>query len=105
MEKGYPADFVLAGNTVEEQNEGKFYISKRVAEAHSEGKVRTSLYPMRTSDYHLLRAGMYAGRAGFSCDGVGGRDGRLLSAQRALREYIAYVVSEQKAVSRPLRLL
>ena len=38
----------------------------------------------------------YAGRAGFSCDGVGGRTAGYYLPNALLREYIAYVVMNKK---------
>ena len=93
MEKGYPAELVLA-ETQSKNTRENFLYSKRVAEAHSEGKPYCCIYA--TSDYHLLRAGLYAGRAGFSCDGVGGRTAGYYLPNALLREYIAYVVMNKK---------
>ena len=93
MEKGYPAELVLT-ETQSKNTKENFLYSKRVAEAHSEGKPYCCIYA--TSDYHLLRAGLYAGRAGFSCDGVGGRTAGYYLPNALLREYIAYVVMNKK---------
>ena len=59
-------------------------------------RTRRKIFIYATSDYHLLRAGLYAGRAGFSCDGVGGRTAGYYLPNALLREYIAYVVMNKK---------
>ena len=93
MEQGYDESRILledqSGNTAENM---KF--SREIMEEHSEGK------PYRcvdaTSSYHLLRAGIYARRAGMLMGGIGGKTAFYYLPNAVLREYIAYLVMHKK---------
>lgn len=45
-----------------------------------------------TSNYHVLRAGMYAKQAGLPMDGIGGKTAAYYLPNAMLREYVAFLV-------------
>ncbi|RZT02796.1 YdcF family protein [Cuneatibacter caecimuris] len=93
MEQGYDESRILledqSGNTAENM---KF--SREIMEEHSEGKPYRCVYA--TSSYHLLRAGIYARRAGMLMGGIGGKTAFYYLPNAVLREYIAYLVMHKK---------
>lgn len=64
-------------------------LSKKIMEEHSGGKAYRCVYV--TSNYHLLRAGVFARRAGLRADGIGARTALYYLPTALLREYIGFV--------------
>jgi uncharacterized SAM-binding protein YcdF (DUF218 family) len=68
--------------------------SKEIMDGDAKGKPYRCLYA--TSNYHLLRAGIYARRAGLAADGIGAKTPLYYLPNAVLREYIAYLVLYRK---------
>lgn len=87
-EKGIPEKDILleaeSTNTAE-----NMLFSKAVMDAHSDGKPYNCIYS--TSNYHVLRAGIYAKRAGLNISGIGAKTAWYYLPNALLREYIAYL--------------
>lgn len=49
-----------------------------------------------TNNYHLLRAGIYARKAGVCADGIGAKTARYFIPNGFLREFVAYVLMRKK---------
>jgi len=64
-------------------------LSKQIMDADSKGAPYRAIYA--TSNYHLLRTGIYARRAGLKINGIGSRTALYYLPTALLREYIAYI--------------
>ena len=58
-------------------------------DSESCGKPYKCIYA--TSNYHLLRAGIYARKAGLKINGIGAKTAFYFLPNAILREYIAYI--------------
>lgn len=93
--KGVPeADILLEGRSTSTLENMRF--SKKLIERESGGRPVRCIYA--TSNYHLLRAGVYARRAGLPMDGLGARTALYYLPTALLREYIAFLWLYKKAV-------
>lgn len=91
--KGIPkSDLMLeAASATTLQN---MVFSKVIMDEHSEGKSYHCIYA--TSNYHLLRTGMYARMVGLKMAGIGSKTALYYLPNALIREYIAYVVMYKK---------
>lgn len=93
LEKGVPEKDIL----VERQSLNtaqNMQFSKKVMDTNAAGKRYCCIYS--TSNYHLLRAGMYARKAGMRIDGIGARTALYYLPNALLREYVAYFKMRRK---------
>jgi len=89
FEKGVPKEDVLleeASTTTLENMK----LSKLIMDKHAGLKPYNCIFV--TSNYHLLRTGIYARIAGLSIDGIGAKTALYYLPNALIREYIAYVV-------------
>lgn len=88
IEKGIPEKDILtetkSTNTAENMR-----FSKEMMDARSGENTYHSIYS--TSNYHVLRAGIYAQRAGLNSSGIGAKTAWYYLPNALLREYIAYL--------------
>jgi uncharacterized SAM-binding protein YcdF (DUF218 family) len=86
--QGIPAERLLledqSRNTLENMR-----FSKAIMDADAGGSFYNCIYA--TSNYHVLRAGIYARRAGLRINGIGGKTAFYFLANAFLREYVAYL--------------
>ena len=68
--------------------------AKKIMDELSEGRAYACLFA--TSDYHLLRTGMYAKQIGLRAEGIGARTARYYLPNALIREFVAYVVMHKK---------
>jgi uncharacterized SAM-binding protein YcdF (DUF218 family) len=88
LDKGIPdKDLLLEANSKSTFENMKF--SKEIMDRESEGKPYKCIFV--TSNYHVLRAGILAKRAGLRIDGIGARTAFYYLPNAILREYIAYL--------------
>ena len=87
LEKGIPReDLLLETKSVSTLENMKF--SKEMMDRESGGKPYRCIYA--TNNYHLLRAGIFARKAGLTIDGIGAKTAFYYLPNAILREYIAY---------------
>lgn len=88
LEKGMPeGQLLLEPNSVSTLENMKF--SKELMDRESGGKPYRCIYA--TNNYHVLRAGIYARRAGLKVNGIGAKTALYYLPNAILREYIAYI--------------
>ncbi|MDR2486433.1 MAG: YdcF family protein [Clostridiales Family XIII bacterium] len=93
MCKGVPeADILLEAESTNTMQNMKF--SKRIMDIDSEGQPYLAIYA--TSNYHLLRTGIYARKAGLRISGIGAKTAPYYLPVALLREYIAYIAMHRK---------
>ena len=88
LEKGIPEEHLL----LEDRSASTFEnikFSKELMDADSGGKPYKCIYT--TNNYHVLRAGIFAGRAGLQINGIGAKTAIYYLPNAVLREYIAYL--------------
>jgi uncharacterized SAM-binding protein YcdF (DUF218 family) len=86
--KGIPdEDMLLESKSVSTFENMMF--SKRIMDSESGGKPYRCIYA--TSNYHLLRAGILARKAGLKISGIGAKTALYYLPNAILREYIAYI--------------
>jgi len=68
--------------------------SKEIMDTHSKGKQYNCIYA--TSNYHLLRTGIYAKMVGLKIEGIGSKTALYYLPNALIREYIAYIVMHKK---------
>ena len=93
LEKGIPDEKILleAKSTSTLEN---MLFSKDVMDMDSHGAQYKAIYA--TSNYHLLRSGIYAGKAGLRAFGIGARTAFYYLPNALLREYAAYLYINKK---------
>jgi uncharacterized SAM-binding protein YcdF (DUF218 family) len=88
LEKGIPQeDLLLESKSVSTLENMKF--SKEIMDSKSGGKPYKCIYA--TNNYHLLRAGIFARKAGLKIEGIGAKTAFYFLPNAILREYIAYI--------------
>ena len=88
LEKGVPDEHLLLEiKSVSTMENMKF--SKEIMDEDSNGKPYRAIYV--TSNFHLLRAGIFAKKAGLKIDGIGAKTAFYYLPNAILREYIAYL--------------
>lgn len=92
MEKGIPPEDVLLEESSATTYQNMKY-SKKLIEEREPGRYRC-LYS--TSNYHVLRAGIYARRAGLRAEGLGARTALYYLPNALLREYIAVQMMKKR---------
>ncbi len=68
--------------------------SREIMDRESAGKPYTCIYA--TNNYHVLRAGIYARKAGLKISGIGAKTRFYFLPNAVLREYIAYLYIHRK---------
>lgn len=93
LEKGIPAEDILqearSASTME-----NFLFSKRIMDEDSHGQPYCCIYA--TNNYHVLRAGILARKAGLKAVGIGSKTAFYYLPNAILREYIAYLYIHRK---------
>ncbi|MDR2655361.1 MAG: YdcF family protein [Oscillospiraceae bacterium] len=93
MEKGIPEeDLLLEPESASTLENMKF--SRAIMERESGGKPYKCIYS--TNNYHVLRAGIYARRAGLKINGIGAKTAFYFLPNAILREYAAYLLMHMK---------
>jgi uncharacterized SAM-binding protein YcdF (DUF218 family) len=93
LEKGVSqSDILLEPNSSSTLENMKF--SKRIMDSDSNGEKYSSIFV--TSDFHLLRAGIHARKAGLNIIGIGSKTALYYFPTAVLREYAAYVALNWK---------
>lgn len=90
---GIPEEHTL----IEDQSVNTFQnmkFSKAVIEQHANGKPYKALFA--TNNYHVFRASVYARRADFNAQGIGGKTALYYWPNAMLREFIAMLVMNKK---------
>jgi len=88
LEKGIPEeDLLLETNSISTLENMKF--SKKIMDMDSKGEPYRCIYA--TNNYHLLRAGIFAKKAGLKVNGIGSKTAFYYLPNAILREYIAYL--------------
>ena len=93
--KGIPADDIL----LEEKSKTTLQnmkFSKEIMDNHATTGEKSYRCIFTTSNYHLLRTGMYARTAGLKINGIGSKTALYYLPNALIREYIAYVVMYKK---------
>jgi len=89
MAQGVPeSDILLEDQSATTLENMKF--SKRIMDQKHEGRAYNCIYA--TSDYHVLRTGIYARKAGLKINGIGSKTALYYLPSALIREYIAYIV-------------
>jgi len=91
--KGVPQGDILLEARSETTMQNMVF-SKEILDKHSENKPYNCIFV--TSNYHLLRTGMYARIAGLNINGIGSKTVLYYLPNAIIREYIAYVVMCKK---------
>lgn len=92
LSKGFPqADSILEDQSFNTEENMRF--SKQKMEAYTSGDYQ-AVYT--TNNFHLLRAGMYAKRAGLKAQGIGSKTAFYFLPNAFIREFIAYMVLYRK---------
>jgi len=91
--KGVPKNDIILEAKSETTLQNMKY-SKEIMDKHSENNPYNCIYV--TSNYHLLRTGMYARFAGLNINGIGSKTALYYLPNALIREYIAYVVMYKK---------
>jgi len=68
--------------------------SKKIMDEDNQGKPYNCIFS--TSNYHVLRTGLYARMAGLNIDGIGSKTALYYLPNALIREYIAYVMMNKK---------
>ncbi len=93
LERGIPDSDLLievrSASTLE-----NMVFSKEIMDGDSAGKPYRCIYA--TNNYHVLRAGIYARKAGLKISGIGAKTKFYYLPNAILREYIAYLVIHLK---------
>ncbi len=92
-EQGIPREHLLL-ETVSSTTSENMLFSKQLMDEDAGGKPYHALYV--TSNYHLLRTGIYARKAGLRIGGLGSKTALYYLPTALLREYIAYAVMHWK---------
>jgi uncharacterized SAM-binding protein YcdF (DUF218 family) len=88
LEKGIPQeDLLVESKSTSTLENMKF--SKEIMDSESGDKPYKCIYV--TNNYHLLRAGIFARKAGLKIDGIGAKTAFYYLPNAILREYIAYI--------------
>ncbi|HBU11872.1 MAG TPA: hypothetical protein DEB31_03855 [Clostridiales bacterium] len=88
LEQGIPDDdILLETRSVSTLENMKF--AKEVMDRDSSGKLYKCIYA--TNNYHMLRAGIFARKAGLQISGIGAKTAWYFLPNAILREYIAYL--------------
>ena len=88
LEKGIPEEhLLLESKSVSTLENMKF--SKQIMYKESKGESYNCIYA--TNNYHVLRAGVYAQKAGLKINGIGAKTAFYYLPNAVLREYIAYL--------------
>jgi uncharacterized SAM-binding protein YcdF (DUF218 family) len=88
LDQGIPENhLLLEQKSVSTLQNMKF--SKEIMDKESGGKPYNCIYA--TNNYHLLRAGIFARKAGLKADGIGAKTAFYYLPNAILREYIAYL--------------
>jgi uncharacterized SAM-binding protein YcdF (DUF218 family) len=85
-------DILLEDKSTSTQENMMF--SKQIMDKHAWGKRYNCVFV--TSNYHILRTGLYARIARLQCDGIGSGTALYYLPNALIREYIAYVVMHKK---------
>lgn len=88
LRKGIPAADILTEEAAANTKQNMEF-SRRVMEADAGGLPYKAIFA--SSNYHLLRAGIYARKAGLRIDGIGSRTAAYYLPNALLREYIAFL--------------
>ena len=91
--KGVPRDDIILEAKSETTLQNMIF-SKDIMDKHSENNPYNCIFV--TSNYHLLRTGMYARSVGLNIDGIGSKTALYYLPNAFIREYIAYVVMYKK---------
>jgi len=93
LNKGIPdEDLLLETKSTSTVENMKF--SKEIMDEINGGKAYRCIYA--TNNYHLLRAGIFAQKAGLKIDGIGAKTTFYFLPNAILREYIAYLYIHMK---------
>jgi len=88
LEQGIPNEhIILESKSVSTYENMKF--SKEIMDKDSGGKSYQCIYA--TNNYHILRAGILARKAGLKINGIGAKTAFYYLPNAILREYIAYI--------------
>lgn len=93
LDKGIPAKDILLEDASTSTAENMAF-SKTIMDRESGDAPYRCIYA--TSRYHLLRAGIYARRAGLRIDGIGAKTARYFVPNAFIREYIAFLALHKK---------
>ena len=88
LEKGIPQEDLLVESKSSCTLENMKF-SKEIMDSESGGKPYKCIYA--TNNYHLLRAGIFARKAGLKISGIGAKTAFYYLPNAILREYIAYI--------------
>ncbi|MDR1060599.1 MAG: YdcF family protein [Clostridiales bacterium] len=91
--QGVPGEAILLEAESRTTRQNMEY-SKRIMDGDAGGRPYSCIYA--TSGYHVLRAGVYARKAGLRAGGIGARTAPYYLPNALLREYIAYIVMYRK---------
>lgn len=92
-QKGIPSQHLLLEDKSATTYENMTF-SKKIMDKESNGENYNCIFS--TSNYHLLRTGMYAKIAGLKIDGIGSKTALYYLPTAFIREYIAYVMMNKK---------
>jgi len=93
LSKGIPKEDLLLENKSTSTLENMKF-SKKIMDRLSKNQAYSCIYV--ANDYHLLRAGIYARKAGLNINGIGSRTRFYFLPNAILREYIAYLNMHKK---------
>ena len=92
---GIPRDDILLEAKSKTTLENMLF-SKEIMDAQPDTETSPYRCIFSTSNYHLLRTGMYAKIAGLRIDGIGAKTALYYLPNALIREYVAYVVMQKK---------
>jgi len=93
LDKGYPQKFIIA-ETESANTQENFIFSKKIMDQFHPDSSYNCIFS--TSNYHLLRSGIYARKAGLNIDGIGSKTASYYLPNALLREYIAFIAMHKK---------
>lgn len=85
-------DFILESKSTSTEENMNF--SKKLMDEDSKGEKYNAIYV--TSNFHILRAGIYAHKAGLKINGIGSKTAFYYFPNAILREYAAYLFMYMK---------
>lgn len=93
LAKGVPPGDILT-ETQSKNTEENLRFSKIIMDADAQNSPYNCIYA--TSNYHLLRGGLYARRAGLAINGIGAKTALYYLPNALLREYMGYLAMHAK---------
>ena len=106
QEQGIPKEQILIENQSDNTRENFLYSMELIRRHWRErGKVNEPKIAFSTTNYHVFRSGVLAGKEGIAAEGIGSRTKSYFWINAFIREFVAVLYEEKKAHARVLGML